>query len=663
MNHNTGAPVTRLPTVLPYHVVSPLITIDDFENFADVRDSPAAEVSASLLKVVRSLDEREELEPYVRSILFDSSSTPHGPAELVDILTHKVSVAQNSGLAAFILKGKSFGTVRPSDVAHQIYRLEKIKGLKYAVFAASGTILDAAKEQFCSTAERLGVDYAIFDANDLGRLFVAYGFFCPRDSRRIVAGRCRCGYSPKKRILNHLQTYSLKALADCHEIGQRAGAIVLPPGTGKTRIAAEDARKLGAKHVLYIAHTHEILDVAQSEFEAVFGRRRVCRHAASSTLRKPRTANLVTVQLLSRNIETAQLHTYDYVIVDEFHHSAAKSYRQILAATKPDFLLGMTATPFRGDNQDILQLCGDNLVVNFELRTGIESGILSPYHYFGCFDDINYSNIRHNGARYDVGDLEKALIIPERDTAIVAMWRKYTEGKPSIAFCCSHNHAARVAQSFREAGIPAEVYLSSTPLSGRQDLTRKLARGRVKVLCTVDILNEGSDMPFIECLLFLRPTESKRIFYQQLGRGLRRFVGKSHCTVIDFIGNFKNAYKIVEYQGLLPVLDEEAAINFRQVGSRKDVLNLPLGCEVHFDDRVIDVFASQTLDPRYATRHNIGRILLYQYERLSRQLGRHATKRDVDRYSLLDSRLYAAVFQSWVAFQRVVGQETLSITP
>jgi hypothetical protein len=395
--------------------MSSLITIEDFDNFNQVKSCPPQDVSSDVIDTIRALDEREELEPYIRSILFDSSYTPHGPAEIVDILTHHVRIRRVSGLAAFILKGKSFPTVRPTHVSHQIYRLEKIDGLTFAVLAATGTVLDAAKEQFCSTAERIGAKYAIFDATDLGRLFIAYGFLCPRDARRINAGRCRCGYSPKARIFNHFQVESLRALDECHEIGQKSGLIILPPGSGKTRIAAEDAKKLKAKRVLYLAHTHEILDVAQSEFEAVFGSRNVRKHESAHGLRSPSKANLVTIQLLSRNLDSLNLRSFDYVIVDEFHHAAAKSYRRVLERTEEAFLLGLTATPFRGDRQDILDLCGNNALVNFELRTAIESGILSPYHYFGCFDDIDYAKIRHNGIRYNVADLEKALIVPERD--------------------------------------------------------------------------------------------------------------------------------------------------------------------------------------------------------------------------------------------------------
>ncbi len=156
-----------------------LLNIEDFKCFESIRDVSPQMITPELVKTVRELDEKEELEPFIRSILDDPNETAHGPAEIVDILTHKISVKNESGIAAFILKGKSFAKVRHSHVAHQIYRLEKTVGLNFAIFAATGTILDDAKEHFCSTAERLNCRYAIFDANDLARLFIAYGWICP----------------------------------------------------------------------------------------------------------------------------------------------------------------------------------------------------------------------------------------------------------------------------------------------------------------------------------------------------------------------------------------------------------------------------------------------------------------------------------------------------
>src|SRR6267154_1598430 len=168
------------------YVTAQLVTLDSIDSFREARNYPASDIGLGLIEAVRSLDEREELEPFLRSILTDVGDTPHGPAEIVDILTHKLIYRNEPILSAFILKGRSFPTVRPKHVSHQIYRLEKIAGLGLAVFAYTGTVLDAAKEQFCATASRLGCLYAILDAVELARLLVAYGFLCPRDGRRIA---------------------------------------------------------------------------------------------------------------------------------------------------------------------------------------------------------------------------------------------------------------------------------------------------------------------------------------------------------------------------------------------------------------------------------------------------------------------------------------------
>jgi superfamily II DNA or RNA helicase len=634
-----------------------LLHLEDFDNFREVRNFPSSEIGQSIQQAVARLDEREDLEPAFRLILADPGETPHGPVELVDIFTHTLSHSGEKGMAGFILKGKSFRTIRPADVSHQIYRLEKISGLRYAVLAAPGTILDAAKEQFCSTAERLGCYYSIFNQVDIARLLIAYGFLCPRDGQRISAGRCRCGYSPSFRILNLLQHAVLKELADAHTEQQKAGLVVLPTGSGKTRISAEDVRQRNASQVLYIGHTKEILDVAESEFTAVFGHSDVKRHRNGKSLSSTRRINIATIQLARNNLVAIRNAGYDYIVLDEVHHAAAASYRQLLEVTSPEFILGLTATPFRGDRQDILSICGNNLIANYELRSAIESGVLCPYHYFGCFDNIDYSSIGRANGRYSIRDLERHLTIPERDEAVVAKWKELAEGKPTIAFCCSHAHARRTAEAFRDAGLHAEVYLSTTAELRRRQLLKRLGDGRLTILCAVDVLNEGADIPFTECLLLLRPTESKRIFLQQLGRGLRRYVGKTHCTVIDFIGNFKNASKIPEYHGLLPFEDSEIFGLDGHSRSARELLNLPLGCKVQFDDRVVDVFAREILDLRTANRHNIGRILVLEYEKIARYLGHRPTKIEVDRNSFLDSRFFARVFGSWTNFQRVLERQ------
>ena len=209
------------------------------------------------------------------------------------------------------------------------------------------------------------------------------------------------------------------------QLAKRQGLIVLPPGSGKTRIAAEDAIAAKASRVLYVAHTHEILDVAQSEFEAKFGVANVARLERASALNDLRRVNIVTIPLLARHLDKLSAGQFDYLVIDEFHHAAAKSYRRVLEKLNPLFLVGLTATPFRGDRQNILLLCNNTIIVSHALRFGIQTGVLSPFHYFGCFDNVDYDQIHHNGISYNIRDLERALIIPERDRAIIRKWQRF----------------------------------------------------------------------------------------------------------------------------------------------------------------------------------------------------------------------------------------------
>lgn len=635
-----------------------LIPLEDIDSFIRVRDIAQSQITGAHLLAVRALDEREELEPRLRQVLFDANETPHGPAELVDIFTHKLTMSGRAGLAGFILKGKSYPIVRPRDVSHQIYRLEKISGLRFALLGCSGNVLDSVREQFASTCERLDVRYAFLDAHDFARIFVAYDHLCPRDAKWLRGETCDCGYAPARKTPNLFQGEALKAFRESLELHQARGLVVLPPGSGKTRTAALAGYSGEFGRVLYVAHTHEILAVAESEFASVYGRETVRHHQDRDSLDNVGRVNLATIQLLTANPKWVRDLKPDLLVLDEVHHAAAPSYRRLIEAARPVYLLGMTATPFRGDRQDIRELCGGNVLVDFELRHGIETGLLAPYHYFGCFDDIDYSKLAHRGHSFGVQDLERLLTIPERDEAIIRKWQSLANMKPTWAFCLSKRHALRTVAAFKAAGISAAIYLSDTPRAQRSQLINNMKSGNIKVLATVDVLSEGADLPFVECLLFLRPTESPRLFYQQLGRGLRKYPGKLQCTVIDFIGNFKNAYKVMEYQSLFSD-DEERELHTSSAGLRS-VLQLPLGCRVEFDERVIDVFVAQTLDPRFATRHSIASILTYQYRRLARRLGRMPSRQDVRRSCLLDDRLYTMVFHSWEGFLDAAGREVVT---
>lgn len=277
-----------------------LISLLRVDNFSQARDIRPSHLSDSVVDAVRDLDEAEEIEVWIQAILHDTNHTPHGPSEIVDILSHKMTVRGREGMGAFILKGKSFPTVRPRHVSHQIFRLERIADLRFAILAGSGVILDEVKEQFISTASRLGCDYGFLDAHDLARLFVAFGYLCPRDGEKIRGRQCGCGYTPRTRTSNILQQEAIKELSTSHAIGNRAGAVILPTGAGKTRVAVVDVKKRNPDLCIYTAHSHEILGDAENEFLREFQREHVRRFETRLTISELRKINLITIQSLSR---------------------------------------------------------------------------------------------------------------------------------------------------------------------------------------------------------------------------------------------------------------------------------------------------------------------------------------------------------------------------
>lgn len=634
------------------------IPIESYEQFTNLADFPREKVSDQLIDTVRHFHESDDIEELLLEVLSDPNRTPHGPVEIVDIMTLQLTYRNNVGVAGIILKGRSFQTVTPAHISHQVFRLRRISDLKFAVLGHVGNLLDEAREEFIQTAQELGVDYTIIDAADLARIAVIRGVLCPRDAKRLVNGHCTCGYRASGDSINVLQKEALARLKDAHELGQTSGVVVMPTGSGKTRIAAIDSNRFQAKRILYVAHTHEILDGAEREFAHIYGAGVVHRGWGFDDSLPTPSVHLCTIQSARSTLAGNTNSTYDYVIIDEFHHAAARTYQRLVSHIEPKFLLGLTATPFRSDRQDVVEICSGNIIINFELRSGIDTGILVPYHYYGCIDAVDYSMIQYRAPGYSISDLNRVLIIPERDKAIIRKWQNIALNLPTLAYCVSQLHAERMAASFREAGIPATEYLGTTPLDVRLSLIEKLQYGEIKVLCTVDVLNEGVDLPFVECLLFLRPTESKRIFFQQLGRGLRRSSGKNRVIVLDFIGNFHNAHRIVEYVGLQPE-DQPLSISTGRTRSVKEIINLPLGCNVHFDDRVIDIFAREVLDPRHITRHNIAKILIYLYNRTSKQLGHRATRVEVDRTQILHSGLYELLFGSWKNFEKLMEDENV----
>ncbi len=387
-----------------------------------------------------------------------------------------------------------------------------------------------------------------------------------------------------------VQIAALEALAATRSLGYRRGLVVLATGLGKTWLAAFDAQQMGARRVLFVAHREEILNQAAETFL------RIRPHARVGFFRG--TVRDVQVDVLCASVQTlgrlAHLQRFtpqhfDYIVVDEFHHAAAPTYRRLLSYFSPQFLIGLTATPDRTDQSDILSLCDDNLVYSCNLYAGVTAGLLAPFHYFGMWDEsVNYREIPWRNGRFDPEQLANKLATLARARHALTQWREKAQ-KRTLAFCVSIRHAQFMAEQFRKDGISAAAVYSGSDLS-RGDALAQLAEGVLQVIFSVDLFSEGVDLPSIDTVLMLRPTESKILFLQQLGRGLRRFEGKEKLVVLDFIGNHQSFLHKPQALAQVGASYRDIAAFARQVEQQQ--LVLPNGCFINYDMALIEFLKS-----------------------------------------------------------------------
>jgi len=386
-------------------------------------------------------------------------------------------------------------------------------------------------------------------------------------------------------VPNDVQKEALAALDSARKEGARAGLVVMATGLGKTYLAAFDSKKF--KRVLFVAHRDEILFQSREVF------RRVRREASLGLFHsdeKIRSADVViaSVQTLSRRPHEFDAAAFDYVIVDEFHHAAAASYRRVLDHFRPDFLLGLTATPERMDGADLLALCGDRQLFHCDLVDGIERELLCPFHYFGVRDCVDFTPIPWRNGKFDIATLTAAVETRERADQALREWRSRAQRR-TLAFCCTVTHADFMARHFQAAGIRAKAVHSGESTAPRSETIEELRDGKLDVLFSVDIFNEGLDVPEIDTVLMLRPTESPVLFLQQLGRGLRRGAEGKVLRVIDFIGNHRSF--LLKPRTLLS-LGRHATANVAQTldAMASGEFRLPDGCSVEYELGLVELF-------------------------------------------------------------------------
>ncbi|NLB52235.1 MAG: DEAD/DEAH box helicase family protein [Syntrophomonadaceae bacterium] len=305
-------------------------------------------------------------------------------------------------------------------------------------------------------------------------------------------------------------------------------------GTGKTTTAVLDARRLGLR-TLFVAHTLELLQQAEASFRELWPDARV-RIIDDYSSPLEGDVLIASIQGLHNRLSQFAPDHFGYIIIDEAHHAASPSYRQVISYFQPQFLLGLTATPERHDQESIMELF-QNEAHRLDLKTAVEIGELVPIRCVRIKTNIDFSSVRVNGIRYNYRDLDNCIHVPERNRLIVETYLSHVPGQKAVVFCASVQHAAEVAQLFQESGINARLVEGRMKKQEREAVLDDYRQGLVKVLCACDMLNEGWDSPETSVLFMARPTLSKVIYLQQLGRGTRRSEDKDALLVFDFIDN------------------------------------------------------------------------------------------------------------------------------
>ncbi len=381
----------------------------------------------------------------------------------------------------------------------------------------------------------------------------------------------------------------LEQIALARKSDRHRNLLVAATGTGKTVMAALDYAvlrdNLPRARLLFVAHRKEILDQSQATFrhalrDPAFGEQWVAG-------RRPKRFEHVFASIQSlRAADLADLPPdhFDVVIIDEFHHAAAPSYERLLTHVSPRELLGLTATPERADGSPILEWFDQRIAAQLRLWDAIDQHYLSPFAYFGIHDGLDLRDVPwKRGRGYDVAGLSNLYTSSDvwaRNVVKEVIERAENLGKMrALGFCVSVDHARYMARMFKKSGIHALAIWGETPPKERETALAELAKGNVNVIFSVDLFNEGVDVPSVDTLLMLRPTDSPTLFLQQLGRGLRRSAGKTTCLVLDFVGHHRREFRF------------DRKMRALLGGTRKDLKQqvtdrfpyLPAGCHMELD--------------------------------------------------------------------------------
>ena len=383
---------------------------------------------------------------------------------------------------------------------------------------------------------------------------------------------------------NSMQRKALRELRRYRDTGVKKALIISATGSGKTYLAAFDARNFGAKRLLYIVHRESILKDAKESFVKVFGAERTYGFYTGNENSLEADFIFATSNMLGRHLDSFKKDEFDYIIYDEVHHVVAETGKKIFEYFEPEFILGLTATPERMDNQDIFTLFDQNVPFELRLRDAINNDLVVPFHYYGIRDQlVDYSSKDKMTIAKNIAEQNNIEFIKSQ----IEKYRKPGEKLKCIAFCTNIQSCRLMAEELYEEGYHTISLTGINDTGVRIKAFKDLQdeNNLLEIICTVDILNEGVDVPQVNMVLFLRPTESQTVFIQQLGRGLRKYPGKEYVTVLDFIGNnYDRAVQIAMALGTLgKTTYMEKAYLKEMIRTNFESLNIP-EVKIEIDD-------------------------------------------------------------------------------
>lgn len=441
---------------------------------------------------------------------------------------------------------------------------------------------------------------------------------------------------------NLMQSHALKSLQEIRAKNERKSLIISATGTGKTILCALDVRQCKAKKFLFIVHNEGILNRAKEEFKKVFPLENESSFGLLTGKHKDVDAKYLfaTIQTLSRdnNYEQFPKDTFDYIVFDEAHRSAAATYQRVFNYFKPKFMLGMTATPERTDDLNVFEQFDYNIAYEIRLQEALESDILCPFHYFGVTDYI------HNGIEQQDATQLKYLTSNDRVNYVLEKTNYYGysgDKLQGLIFVSNKKEAYDLADKLSGKSVRSIALTGDDSISYRQEVIELLKNGEINYIITVDLFNEGIDIPEINQVVMLRPTESSIIFVQQLGRGLRKSPNKEYVTVIDFIGNYKTNY-------LIPIaLSGDQSQNkdkYKKFLTNNNTLN---GVStINFEE----VAKKQIYESLETVKLNQPKLILQAYEEVERRLGRMPLLMDFVRQNSIDPSVIFSKYKNYYEF-------------